>query len=698
MGDLVLTVTGDSFNSYDGLAAPFIYTGTVTIDWGDGDTEIYNGGVLSHNYSTNDTYEITISGNITALNQSCFMDCTNLTSVVIPSSVTTIDDDCFASCTSLTSITIPSSVTRIGVGCFVYCTGLTSITMKHTSNIPSYNTSWLYEANTNARFYIPHGTTSNYTSAGFPSAKLVEDTPYSLDFSKEVYYACNSSATITATLTANQTGVSGETVTLTGTGSSITATTDSSGVATFNLSNLSNNANLTVTWGNYTDTAVLKGAEDTLNSSLACLGHRMAYNLTQMGVLDADASDGLTTLAGKILDVEPSISGLDLDTAMTLSSSSATIDYGQSVTLSALLSASYDDETLVNVDLYGVLQGANVTFKEGDTVLGSGVTDTNGVATLTLSSLSVGTHTVKAVFSGTDNFNDCESSTVSIVVNPATYMTVTSSKDILSYVSNESAVLTATLKGSDISGKSVVFKKGSTVLDTVTTDSSGVATYTYTSQGVGDITLSAEYDSFVETCDIEDCIVYDDCTANKTSDYSVYTQSSASHSFTYDSTNKRYVFTRGGQNDRFTGIWFGSCTDDELMMEIVFTVVSTTSSGGYNAYGSIVNQADYSSSATNGVKNGTWSTQKIIRAYNNGSILGDKSQSSRWSNNTKYKIRNTIKNGEIKAELLNGATNTNVFSHTYSSTLPTDTYYACFDLYSGSGCTTYIHSIKFRRI
>ena len=41
----------------------------------------------------------------------------------------------------------------------------------------------------------------------------------------------------------------------------------------------------------------------TLNGSLEQLGITMADNLVAMGVRGASASDGLTTLAGKILDI-----------------------------------------------------------------------------------------------------------------------------------------------------------------------------------------------------------------------------------------------------------------------------------------------------------------------------------------------------------------------------------------------------------
>lgn len=86
-------------------------------------------------------------------------------------------------------------------------------------------------------------------------------------------------------------------------------------------------------------------------------------------------------------------------------------------------------------------------------------------------------------------------------------LTLISDKDILSATDSDVATLTAKVYGSDVSGKSVVFKNGSTVLDTVTTDSNGEAEYEYTSQGAGDVTITAEYQLLQETYTIQDCYI-----------------------------------------------------------------------------------------------------------------------------------------------------------------------------------------------
>ena len=201
----------------------------------------------------------------------------------------------------------------------------------------------------------------------------------------------------------------------------------------------------------------------TLNGALTELGETMATNLVAMGVTSADASDGLTTLAGKILDIEPSVGGLDLTSEMSLTTSSNSISLGQSVVLTATLTANYDDETLVNVDLHGYLQGATVTFKNGNTSLGTGTTDVNGVATYTYTPSATGTLSLTAVFAGTDNFSSATSSSVSVVVSAPTVASValTSNKSVLSYYHSESATLTATVKDTNnnpLSGQTVSIK------------------------------------------------------------------------------------------------------------------------------------------------------------------------------------------------------------------------------------------------
>lgn len=64
---------------------------------------------------------------VTSIGDYAFLNCKNLTSVLIPSSVVSIGELAFGACSNLTGIEIPSSVTTIGSSAFAYCVNLTSV-------------------------------------------------------------------------------------------------------------------------------------------------------------------------------------------------------------------------------------------------------------------------------------------------------------------------------------------------------------------------------------------------------------------------------------------------------------------------------------------------------------------------------------------------------------------------------------------
>lgn len=238
----------------------------------------------------------------------------------------------------------------------------------------------------------------------------------------------------------------------------------------------------------------------------------LADNLKSMGVSSVNETNGLTTLINAVLNIEPSIGGLDLDTSLITTTTQEIIGLGESIILTSTLRASYDDTTVVDVDLSGVLTGATVKFYNGTTLLGTGITDLNGVATYTYTPSQVGNFTFHTVFEGTENFTNCNSNNVNItVINPPTSLVLQADKSILSHYDNDNCTLTATLydnNNTPMEGLSVVFKNGDIVLATITTDNGGVATYTYNSQGVGDVTITAECMNLTEIYSIEDCSYY----------------------------------------------------------------------------------------------------------------------------------------------------------------------------------------------
>lgn len=255
--DLELSFTGSNFNvnsSSQGLTGQ-----NIIIDWGDGTTTNYTSvSDLNHTYSVSGNYSIKISrvtslgagcfsncsgltsieipNNITSLGSNCFYGCSGLTSIVIPNSVTKLEiacfsncsgltsveilegvtslgNNCFRSCSGLTSIEIPDSVASIGTGCFYSCTSLTSLVCNWTSNPPSYNSTWIANANSSLKFNIPYGTTSIYTDAGYPLDKLEErEEPYLLSVTSDkdiLSYYDNDVANLTVNYTKNGTPYDG---------------------------------------------------------------------------------------------------------------------------------------------------------------------------------------------------------------------------------------------------------------------------------------------------------------------------------------------------------------------------------------------------------------------------------------------------------------------------------------------------------
>ncbi len=73
--------------------------------------------------------EITIPDTVTTIGERAFNDCTAFASITIPDGVTNMGAYSLAGCTKLTEVTIPDSVTSMGSGVLYKCNKLTSITI-----------------------------------------------------------------------------------------------------------------------------------------------------------------------------------------------------------------------------------------------------------------------------------------------------------------------------------------------------------------------------------------------------------------------------------------------------------------------------------------------------------------------------------------------------------------------------------------
>ena len=86
---------------------------------------------------------------VTSIDILGFMNCQNMTEVVIPNTVTDIDTKAFYGCTNLKTVTIPRSVTSIEADAFAYCYNLTTINYGGSKEeferlVPSTSSNYMY--------------------------------------------------------------------------------------------------------------------------------------------------------------------------------------------------------------------------------------------------------------------------------------------------------------------------------------------------------------------------------------------------------------------------------------------------------------------------------------------------------------------------------------------------------------------------
>lgn len=163
-----------------------------------------------------------------------------------------------------------------------------------------------------------------------------------------------------------------------------------------------------------------------------------------------------------------------------------------------------------------VIAGKSVVVSENGTTLTTLTTQNDGSFSGTINGLSVGSHTLDFNFA-TDDYYAASSVSRSVIVNsPSLSIALTEGNEVLSYADEQRnpgsqyATLTATYVGATVNNQPIEFYKDGVLWDTVNTDSSGKASKTYVSAGVGDVEISVKKGiSLIQTYEIEDCIFYD---------------------------------------------------------------------------------------------------------------------------------------------------------------------------------------------
>lgn len=174
-------------------------------------------------------------------------------------------------------------------------------------------------------------------------------------------------------------------------------------------------------------------------------------------------------------------------TSTTVSSSANPSVFSQPVTFTAVVTATAPGS--------GVPTGI-VTFKNGTATLGTGTLDGSGHATLTTSTLTVGSHSITAVYGGSASFNGSTSPALTQTVNKdGTTTTVVSSLN--PSVHNQAVTFTATVvanaPGTAVPTGTVTFKNGNKTLGSATLNASGQASLTTSSLSTGTHQITAVY-------------------------------------------------------------------------------------------------------------------------------------------------------------------------------------------------------------
>lgn len=175
-------------------------------------------------------------------------------------------------------------------------------------------------------------------------------------------------------------------------------------------------------------------------------------------------------------------------TTTTLVASPTTAAVGTSVTFTATVASSSGSGTPTGT----------VIFYDGSTALAT-QTLASGTATYSTSSLTVGTHSITAQYSGDTNYAASSSTALSFIVtavsspmNTSTVLTASPTSGITGASISLSATVTPA-SGTAVPAGTVTFLDGSTALGSQNLSASGVGTFSTSSLAVGIHTITAQY-------------------------------------------------------------------------------------------------------------------------------------------------------------------------------------------------------------
>jgi sugar lactone lactonase YvrE len=210
------------------------------------------------------------------------------------------------------------------------------------------------------------------------------------------------------------------------------------------------------------------GAAALHTSSLAVGSHVITVSYAGDGNVAAASGSLTETIQNAMTQV-----------GLTVSANPAT--YGSPLTMIATVSSNGGSAT------------GSVTFLEGGTTLGSAALNGQESASLTLSTLSPGVHTVIAKYAGDGRAGASNSQPVSIIVKQTTSLALTSSFNPALTISPITLTANLANAGAAAATGNVVFSEGTIQLGTATLDASGHASLTLPSLAAGTHAITASY-------------------------------------------------------------------------------------------------------------------------------------------------------------------------------------------------------------
>jgi hypothetical protein len=248
------------------------------------------------------------------------------------------------------------------------------------------------------------------------------------------------------------------------------AVADQLGASTGNLSVFAGNGD--GTFQSLIRLDLLTGGNDPLGVAAA--------DLNGDGLVDLVAVNTSSNTVGVLLNNSTGTGATK--TSTILSTSTPTAVFGQPVTLAAFVTSAA-----------GVPTGT-VTFRDGDTVLGTAQVNAAGQATLAVS-LSVGDHALTATFVGTGNVAG-GFGIADLTVNPAA-TTIALRSSVNPAAISQAVTFTATVAvvapGAGTPTGTVTFRDGTVVLGTVALGAGGTAAFTTSFAVTGGHAISAVY-------------------------------------------------------------------------------------------------------------------------------------------------------------------------------------------------------------